>query len=167
MRKVIRVLFLLSPIILLGFALYEMDLWHPPLNPAVPQYIDVNILQNHSDIYKAPMQLIIQGRVYNKTGNSLFLYGGAKGFLQVNCSSLDISSIEPDMFLYLVGVSYYDDPSRGYVLAEEIEIQQPTYSVYLSIPGALLILVILFVGFKFRTKDFSFSRKRKEENGDA
>ncbi|MDD1777175.1 MAG: hypothetical protein LUQ65_03330, partial [Candidatus Helarchaeota archaeon] len=64
MRKIIRVLFLLSPIIILCFAVYEKDIWHPPLNPEVPQYIDINVLRDHQDIYKAPMHLIIQGQVY-------------------------------------------------------------------------------------------------------
>jgi hypothetical protein len=162
MRKIIRVLLLLSPIILLGFAVYEKDLWHPPLNPAVPQYIDINVLQNNVDIYKAPMHVIIIGGVYNKTGDLLYLYGGDKGFLRVNCSSLDISSVEPGMILYFFGVSYLDDPSKEYYLAEKFWIQE-SYSLYLSIPGAFLILIILFVGFKFRLNDFSFSRKRQED----
>jgi hypothetical protein len=166
MRKIIRVLFLLSPIIILGFALYEMDLWHPPLNSDVPQYIDINVLRDHPDIYKAPMRVIIQGQVYNKTGDLLFLYGGDRGFFLVNCSGLDISSVEPGMDLYFFGLSYIDDPLKGYFLAENFWIQY-SYSVYLSIPGAFLILIILFVGFKFNLKDFSFSRKRQEEPKDA
>lgn len=166
MRKIIRVLFLLSPIILLGFAVYEKDLWHPPLNPDVPQYIDINVLRDHPDVYKAPMSLIIQGEVYNKTGDLLFLYGGDRGFFLVNCSSLDISSIESGMLLYFFGVSYIDDPLKGYFLAENFQIQI-SYSVYLSIPGAILILLILFLGFKFKLKDFSFSRKEQGETKDA
>lgn len=162
MRKIIRVLFLLSPLILLGFAIYENSLWHPPFNPAVPQYITINNLQDHLDVYKAPMQIIFQGQVYNKTGNFLFLYGRNNGFLQVNCSSLEISSVQSGMILYLFGISYYDDPSKNYFLAEAVEIQQNSYTLYLSIPGGFLILIILFLGFKFNLKDFSFSRKRKE-----
>ena len=166
MRKIIRVLFLLSPIILLGFALYEKDLWHPPLNPEVPQYIDINVLRDHPDLYKAPMHVIIQGQVYNKTGHMLFLYGGDRGFFRVNCSSLDISSVDSGMILYFLGVSYIDDPAKEYFIAENFQVQI-SYSVYLSIPGAFLILIILFVGFKFHWKDFSFSRKRQEDTKDA
>lgn len=166
MRKIIRVLFLLSPIIILGFALYEMNLWHPPLNPNVPQYIDINVLRDHLDLYKAPMPLIIQGQVYNKTGDLLFLYGGDKGYFLVNCSGLDISTVEPGMYLYFFGISYVDDPLKRYFLAENFWIQI-SYSVYLSIPGAFMILIILFVGFKFNLKDFSFSRKKQEGTKDA
>ncbi|MDD1776873.1 MAG: hypothetical protein LUQ65_01810, partial [Candidatus Helarchaeota archaeon] len=95
-----------------------------------------------------------------------FLYGDEKGFFLVNCSGLDISSVEPGMDLYFFGVSYIDVPVKGYFLAENFWIQI-SYSVYLSIPGAFLILIILFVGFKFNLKDFSFSRKRQEDPKDA
>jgi hypothetical protein len=143
-----------------------MDLWHPPLNPNTPQYININILRDYPDVYKAPMQVIIQGQIYNKTGDFLYLYGGDKGYFRVNCSGLDIGSVGANMNVYLFGISYYDDPSKEYFLAEKFEIQI-SYSVYLSIPGAILILVILFVGFKFNLKDFSFSRKQKEGNEGA
>jgi len=168
-RKIIRILFLISPIILLGFAIYENNLWHPPLNPNVPQYISINDLRSHPEAYPPPMKVIMQGLVINKnkTSNFLILEGGTMGPFRVNCSNLDISFINTGVIIYLLGVSYFNDPSKNYFLAENFEIQQPTYTTYLSIPGALLILIILFVGFKFSLKDFSFSRKTKEGVQDA
>jgi hypothetical protein len=168
MRKILRVLFLLSPIIIVGFAVYENYQWHPPLNPNVPQPVSIEVLLKHVDIYKAPMVLLIVGDVYNKSDGDeyIFLYGVDGGYFQVNCTGINISAIEPGMRLDLRGYSYYDDPTKEYFLATDIHIAV-SYSMFLSLPGLLLILVILFVGFKFQIKDFSFSRKSEEGGKNA
>ncbi len=168
MRKLVRVLLLLSPLVILGFAFYEQGVWHPPLNPNITQPVGIDVLLEHKEIYKAPMKLIIIGDVYNKSesGDMLFLYSDNGDYFRVNCTSLDISQIEGGMRLYIMGYSYYHDPTKEYFLAEKIQIHT-SYSIFLSIPGAILILIILFVGFKFSIKDFSFSRKLKEEGKDA
>ena len=170
MRKLLRVLFLLSPIIIAGLAYWEYErAWQPPLNPDRPQYISLEALREHPDAYQAPMILILQGEVHNKTGNFLFLEWGGEDYFKVNCSLIDISAVEGGMTVYIRGVSYYHDLAKKYFLVEnqeDIHIHV-SYSLYLSIPGAVLILLVLFLGFKFNLDDFSFSRKPKEEEADA
>lgn len=165
MKNYIRVLLLLTPIIIVGLAIYEQTVWHPPINPDMTQQVRIGTLLDLNETYKAPMKLIINGDVYNKSvaEDLLFLDGG---YFKVNCTNVNISDVKPGMRVYIMGYSYYHDPSKEYFLAEKIHIFV-SYSVYLSIPGAFLILIILFVGFKFELKDFSFSRKPAEESKDA
>ncbi|HUY00804.1 MAG TPA: hypothetical protein VMV49_14680 [Candidatus Deferrimicrobium sp.] len=168
MKKILRILFLLSPLIIVGLAYYEMNVWHPPLNPNIPQPVSIETLLEHNETYKAPMELIITGDVFNKSDvdEYLFLDGINDGYFKVNCTGLNISSIEPGMTLELRGYSFYDDPEKQYFVAIEFHIAI-SYSIYLSIPGAILILLILFWGFKFQIKDFSFSRKSAEDEKNA
>lgn len=166
MRKILRVILLLTPLIIVGLALYEKDQWHPPIDPNTPQLTHMGAILDNTEIYKAPMTLIINGVVYNKSISGDFIFLGSTGYFQVNSTEIDVSGVEPGMVVYLRGTSYYHDSGKLYFLAEDIEIHV-TYSLYLSIPGAVLILVILFVGFKFILKDFSFSRKTQEESTNA
>ena len=164
MNKVIRLLLILSPALILGLAIYDMQLpWQPPLDPNTPQSISISVLLEHPDAYKAPMEVIINGDTHNKSlsGDILFLYGGPDGYFKVNCSEIDISAIDGGMHVYVRGVSYYDDPTKEYLLAKEVHPHQ-SYSYYLSIPGLILILIILFVGFKFSLDDYSFSWRSEE-----
>lgn len=167
MKNYMRVLFLLSPLIIMaGLGYYELRKpWQPPLSPDGPHYIAIDVLINHQESYKAPMKIIFHGDVYNKTGDLIF-FDSNSGFLKVNCSGMDISTIEAGMTLYIMGVSYLHDPTKEYFLAEDIQIHV-SYSLYLSIPGAILILIILFLGFRFTLDDFSFSRKKLEAHKDA
>jgi len=114
------------------------------------------------------MEVIINGDIYNKSlsGEILFLYGGPDGYFKVNCSEIDVSAISGGMHVYVRGVSYYDDPTKEYLLAREVYRHQ-SYSYYLSIPGVILILIILFVGFRFSLDDVSFSRRAEEVVKDA
>ncbi len=168
MRALIRVILLLSPIIIVGFAIYELDQWHAPISPNSPQYIGIDDLLAHPDVYQAPRQIIFSGEVYNKSvaGDMILIRLGESDFFRINCTGLDISDVESGMTIYVRGVSYYNDPSKEYFLATDIEIHV-SYSLELSIPGAILILIILFVGFKFQLKDFSFSRRSEEETENA
>ncbi len=169
MNKIIRLLLLISPVLILGLAIYDMQMpWRPPLDPNTPQYISIGTLLDHPDVYKAPMEVIINGNTHNKSlsGDILFLYGGPDGYFKVNCSEIDISAIDGGMHVYIRGVSYYDDPTKEYLLAHEVYSHQ-SYSYYLSIPGVILVLIILFVGFKFSLDDVSFSRKSEEVSEDA
>ncbi|NVM31279.1 MAG: hypothetical protein HWN65_20745 [Candidatus Helarchaeota archaeon] len=166
MKKYIRVLLLLSPLIIAGFGYYELTKpWQPPISPDGPHFTTIGALLDHNETYKAPMKVIFNNDVFNKTGDILFFNAGGR-FLKVNCSGVDASAIESGMMLYIIGVSYLHDPTKEYFLAEDIHIHV-TYSLYLSIPGAILILLILFVGFRFTLDDFSFSRKKLEEHKDA
>lgn len=163
MNKVLRLVLILSPILILGLAIYDMQRpWQPPIDPNTPQHISIGVLLAHRDVYKAPMEVIINGDVYNKSlsGEFLFLYGGSNGYFEVNCSQIDISIIDGGMHVYIRGISYYDDPTKEYFLAEEIY-RHESYSYYLSVPGLFLILIILFISFKFSLDDFSFSRRMR------
>ena len=165
MRKIIRILLLLSPLIIVGLTFYEQTRWVSPIFPEKTQYIGVGTLLDHPEVYQAPMTLIVHGIVHNKSGSGdfLFFYLDKEWiFFNVNCSQLDISELEGGMTVYLRGKSYYHEPSKQYFLAEDFHILV-SYSLYLSIPGAFLVLLILFLWFKFKFQDFSFSRKDTEE----
>ena len=168
LRKILRILFLLSPLIIVGLAFYEHSRWQPPLNPDMTQPVSIETLLEHNETYKAPMKLIIHGEVYNKSESEefIFLYGVNDDYFRVNCTNVNVSAVEGGMLLYIRGFSYYHDPEKEYFLAEEIHIQV-SYSLYLSIPVLILILIIMFIGFKFQAKDFSFSRRLEEESGNA
>ena len=165
MNKFIRVLMLLSPIIIVGFAFYEHGRWQPPLNPDVPQPVEIEVLLEHPEAYGAPIELIIHGTVYNKSDidEYIFLYGPNDSHFKLNCTSINISAVEPEMYVYIRGYYYSEEQ---YLLVIELHIHT-SYSLYLSIPGAFLVLIILFWGFKFNLDDFSFSRKVQEEQTDA
>ena len=165
MKKSIRILLLLSPLIVFGLVVMENMIFRPPINPNLTQPVAINTLLEKPEVYKAPMQLSLNGEVKNITGNDLFLSGLHGVDLRVNCSGLNIDHISPGMTLYVKGYSYVHDMGKNYFLAVEIHVFH-SYSLYLSLPGAIIILVILFVIFKFNYKDFSFSR-RKEEKKDA
>lgn len=164
MKKILRLLLLLTPLIIAGLAYWDYKRpWQPPLDPTIPQYVSIDDLLAYNDSYQAPMIVIVQGEVFNKTGNYLFMNGGV---FRVNCSGLDISAVKSGDFVYVRGMSYYHEPAKEYFSASDIQIHV-SYSLYLSIPGALLILLILFIGFKFKLSDFSFSRKVQEGTGIA
>ena len=165
MKKRVRILLLLSPLIIFGFVAMENVIFRPPINPFLTQPVSINTLLEKPDIYQAPMVITFSGEVKNRTGNDLFLTGLYGSELRINCSSVDIESILPGMTLFIKGQSYMHDVGKNYVLAIEIHIFY-SYSLYLSIPGAIVVIIILFVIFKFNYKDFSFSR-RKEEKGDS
>jgi hypothetical protein len=168
MRKSIRIILLLMPLLIIPLALYEHDRWESPLNPNIPQPVSIETLFKHNESYKAPMELIVEGEVHNKSEaeNILLLKGIEGGFLKVNCSGLDISAIESGTYIYMRGYSYIDDNTKNYFLAIELHIHV-TYSLILSLPGALLVLIILFIGFKFKLGDFSFSRKAEAQSKNA
>ncbi|MHA1649532.1 MAG: hypothetical protein ACTSYB_05005 [Candidatus Helarchaeota archaeon] len=161
MKKILRILFLISPLIILSLAYYEQGRWTPPLDPNNPQPVSIATLLEHPESYQAPILLITHGDVFNKSGDIIYLKGFGDVFLKVNCTDVDIGDVQEGMTLYLRGYSYYHDPSKEYFLAIEIHIHV-SYSVYLSIPIAVLVLIILFFGFKFKLKDFSFSRRKEE-----
>jgi len=165
MKKSIRILLLLSPLIVFGLMIMENMIFRPPINPSITQPVSINTLIEKPDLYQAPMVLSLNGEVKNRTGNDLFLKGLHGVELRVNCSGLNIDHIQAGMTLYVKGYSYLHDTGKNYYLAIEIYVFQ-SYSLYLSLPGAIIVLVILFVIFKFNYKDFSFSR-RKEEKVDA
>jgi len=164
MKKAIRILLLLSPLIVFGFVVMENMIYRPPINPYITQPVAISTLLEKPEVYRAPMVISINGEVKNKTGNDLFLTGLYGVELRVNCSGINIDHIQPGMTLYIKGYSYIHDPAKSYVLAVDIYVFY-SYSLYLSIPGAILAIIILFVIFKFDYKDFSFSRRKEEKNG--
>lgn len=166
MKKIIRVILLLSPLIIVGIAFFEHGRWEPPLNPNIPQPVSIETLLEHNESYQAPMMLITQGEVHNKSSDTIFLKGIHDEFFRVNCTLVNISAVQEGMTLYMRGYSYYHDPSKLYFLAVEIHIHT-SYSLVLSIPIAFIVLIILFIGFKFNLNDFSFSRRPTEEGPDA
>ncbi|NHI93500.1 MAG: hypothetical protein EAX96_13515 [Candidatus Lokiarchaeota archaeon] len=163
MKKLTRFFLLISPLIIFGLLIIEYNVWRPPINPSITQPVSITILLEKPDVYQAPMLLSINGDVKNRTNNDLFIIGLNNKVLRVNCSGLNIEEIKPGMTLYIKGYSYYHDTSKNYFLAIEIYIFY-SYSLYLSIPGLIIILIILFVVFKFNFKDFSFSRRKGEKN---
>ncbi|MHA1894646.1 MAG: hypothetical protein ACTSX4_09105 [Candidatus Helarchaeota archaeon] len=144
---------------------YQYQEWHPPINPEITQPVSINTLLDKPEYYKPPMLLVINGDVKNKTGDIIFLTGLFDAVIKINCSSLNIDDIQAGMTLYIKGYSHYHEADK-YFTATEIHVQV-SYSLYLSIPGAVIILIILFVVFKFKLKDFSFSRKTSEVKNDA
>ncbi len=166
MKKLVRVLLLLSPLILFGVAFLEHDRWAPPLNPEVPQPVAISTLFEHNESYQAPIELITFGDVHNKSAEIIFLKGAGEVFLMVNTTLVNASAVEAGMTLYMRGYSYVHDPAKGYFLAIEIHIHI-SYSLMLSIPIAFIGLLILFWGFKFNLSDFSFSRRTKEAEKNA
>ena len=162
MKKAIRVLLLLSPLIVFGFIIMENMIFRPPINPYITQPVSIKTLLEKPETYKAPMVISINGEVKNKTNNDLFLTGLYGLELRINCSGINIDNIQPGMTLYIKGYSYIDDPGKNYVLAIDIHLFY-SYSLYLSIPGAIIVIMILFVIFKFDYKDFSFSRRKEEK----
>jgi hypothetical protein len=166
MKKLVRVLLLLSPLILFGIAFWEHNRWAPPLNPEVPQPVAITTLFEHNESYQAPIELITFGNVYNKSADVIFMKASEEIFLMVNTTLVNTSAVEVGMTLYMRGYSYIHDPAKGYFLAIEIHIHV-SYSLILSIPIAFIGLLILFWGFKFNLSDFSFSRRPKEAEENA
>ena len=164
MKKSIRILLLLSPLVVFGFIVLENVIFRPPINTYITQPVSINALLEKPDVYKAPMVISLSGEVKNRTGNDLFLSGLFNVELRVNCSGINIDQIQPGMILYVKGYSYIHDIGKNYLLAVEIHISY-SFSLYLSIPGAIIVIIILFVIFKFNYKDFSFSRRKEEHRG--
>lgn len=164
MKKITRILFLLTPLILVGLAFYEHEQWYPPVNSDIPQPVSIKTILERSESYKPPFELITHGEVYNKSGSGeiIFLEDLGGELLRVNCTNVNVSAVEVGRTVYIRGYSYYHDLSKKYFLAIKIHVLV-SYSLFLSIPGAILILIILFLGFKFNWNDFSFSRNKKEE----
>ncbi|MHA1130740.1 MAG: hypothetical protein ACTSRC_20105 [Candidatus Helarchaeota archaeon] len=166
MKKLVRVLLLLSPLILFSIAFWEHNRWEPPRNPNVPQSVAISTLYKHNESYQAPIELITFGTVYNKSTDTIYLEGTGDIFLLVNTTQVNTSAVKVGKTLYLRGYSYIHDPTKGYFLAIEIHIHT-SYSLILSIPVAVIGVFILFWGFKFNLKDFSFSRRPREVKENA
>ncbi len=160
MKKIIRVFLLLSPLILVGFVIYQYYEWHPPVNPYITQPVSVDTLLEKPEVYKAPMNLVVNGKVYNISGNIIFLSGLHGSVMKVNCTNVNIDNVKAGSDVYIMGYSHYHEVDK-YFLATNLHVQV-SYSLYLSIPGAIIVLIILFGIFKFNKKDFSFSRRQEE-----
>jgi len=150
----------------MGIAVWEQGRWEPPLNPEVPQPVAISTLLAHNESYQAPLEVITFGDVYNKSENLLLLQGTGGELLKVNTTLVNTSLVQKEMTLYIRGYSYIHDSTKAYFLAIEIHIHV-SYSLVLSIPVAIIGLLILFWGFKFQIRDFSFSRRKMEGNSDA
>ena len=160
MKKLLRVFLLLTPLILVGFVFYQYYEWHPPINPNITQPVSVETLMGNPEVYKAPMNLVINGAVHNKSGEIIYLGGLHGAFIKVNCTNVNINNVDAGTDVYIMGYSFYHEADK-YFLATDIHVQV-SYSLYLSIPGAIIVLIILFAVFKFNKKDFSFSRRGEE-----
>ncbi|MHA1301146.1 MAG: hypothetical protein ACTSO9_17130 [Candidatus Helarchaeota archaeon] len=177
MKKRTRILFFIPLLLFISFGVWNYYYgWRPPeFSPELFHTVSVDTITiKHPGSYEMYFNLILNGRIIfmEIVDNQLQLYLQGVIPIRINCCFIPQAyqySIGDTVYLKGFAYFYFNTSLKpnsnfldGYFLATEGH-KHTSYSLYLSIGGLAIVLIVLFSIFKMK-KDFSFIRREGDSD---